>query len=185
MALLAEEIVEEWLNRRGYFTIRGAKAGVDEADILAVRPTENGCHCRHIEVQASTNPISYLAPATKEARKGGLSPYSAKARTPDFLKACVDEWLQKKFFSAKKEKLRTRLAPGPWTFELVVHRLKFPQELDLVRSRGILVHQLDAVVKEVIASDNALSGAAGASLIELVTLERGPTLPRASRQVSP
>lgn len=25
MALLAEEIVEEWLNRQGYFTIRGIK----------------------------------------------------------------------------------------------------------------------------------------------------------------
>ena len=27
MALLAEEIVEEWLNHRGYFTIRGVKSG--------------------------------------------------------------------------------------------------------------------------------------------------------------
>lgn len=27
MALLAEEIVEEWLNRQGYFTIRGVKVG--------------------------------------------------------------------------------------------------------------------------------------------------------------
>jgi hypothetical protein len=32
MALLAEEIVEEWLNRQGYFTIRGIKKGVHEID---------------------------------------------------------------------------------------------------------------------------------------------------------
>ena len=39
MALLAEEVVEEWLNRKGYFTIRGAKVGVPEMDLLAVRTT--------------------------------------------------------------------------------------------------------------------------------------------------
>ena len=33
MALLAEEIVEEWLNRQGYFTIRGVKVGVHEMDL--------------------------------------------------------------------------------------------------------------------------------------------------------
>lgn len=173
MALLAEEIVEEWLNRRGFFTIRGAKTGVDEADILAIKPHADRVECRHIEVQASTNPISYLTPATKLARKGGLAPNSAKARSPEFLQACVNEWLEKKFFSPKKEALRRKLAPGPWTYELVVHRLKHPQELELVRSRGIVVYQLDAVVREVIARDNALSGAAGASLIELVLLEVG------------
>lgn len=37
MALLAEEIVEEWLNRLGFFRIRGVKIGVHEIDLLAVR----------------------------------------------------------------------------------------------------------------------------------------------------
>ena len=31
-----EEVVEEWLNRNGYFTIRGIKVGVDEIDTLAI-----------------------------------------------------------------------------------------------------------------------------------------------------
>jgi hypothetical protein len=35
VAPLAEELVEEWLNRKGYFTIRGIKVGVHEMDILA------------------------------------------------------------------------------------------------------------------------------------------------------
>jgi hypothetical protein len=47
MALLAEEIVEEWLNHHGFFTIRGAKTGVREIDILAVRPTTTGLECRY------------------------------------------------------------------------------------------------------------------------------------------
>lgn len=36
MALLAEELVEEWLNRNGFFTIRGIKLGVQEIDLLAI-----------------------------------------------------------------------------------------------------------------------------------------------------
>jgi len=36
MALVAEALVEEWLNRKGYFTIRGAKIGQGEIDLLAV-----------------------------------------------------------------------------------------------------------------------------------------------------
>ncbi|HPO15410.1 MAG TPA: hypothetical protein PLI09_18345 [Candidatus Hydrogenedentes bacterium] len=33
MSLLAEEVFEEWLNRNGYFTIRGINVGVYEIDI--------------------------------------------------------------------------------------------------------------------------------------------------------
>jgi hypothetical protein len=42
MALLAESLVEEWLNRAGYFTIRGVKHGLGEMDLLAVRPGSDG-----------------------------------------------------------------------------------------------------------------------------------------------
>ena len=60
MALLAESLVEEWLNRQGFFTIRGVRAGVDELDLLAVRPSKNsnGLEARHVEVQMSVNPIA-------------------------------------------------------------------------------------------------------------------------------
>lgn len=171
MALLAEEIVEEWLNRRGFFTIRGAKMGVNEIDILAVRPNGRRLECRHVEVQASTNPVSWLAPVTKAARRRGVAAYSARARSPRVMKACVSEWLTKKFFSSKKVALREKLASGPWTLELVVHRLRHPEELDVVRSYGILVHDLEKVVREVLAADNLLSAAAGQSLIELVAFD--------------
>jgi hypothetical protein len=61
MALLAEQLVEEWLNCQGYFTIRGAKLGVQEIDLLAVRPMGKGkLECRQIEVQASVRPVSYI-----------------------------------------------------------------------------------------------------------------------------
>jgi hypothetical protein len=53
VALLAEEIVGEWLNRQGYFTIRGIKVGVHEMYLLAIRITAISLECRHLEVQAS------------------------------------------------------------------------------------------------------------------------------------
>lgn len=61
MSLLAETIVEEWLNRQGYFTMRGIRQGVDEIDILAVRPNvDSSVEGIHVEVQASVRPVSYL-----------------------------------------------------------------------------------------------------------------------------
>src|SRR6266446_3893079 len=69
MSLLGEEVVEEWLNRNGYFTIRGIKVGVDEIDILAIRPCPDGkCECRHIEVQVSINAISYITKVPETIR---------------------------------------------------------------------------------------------------------------------
>jgi hypothetical protein len=40
VAIFAETLVEEWLNRKGFFTIRGAKGGLLEMDLLAVRYRE-------------------------------------------------------------------------------------------------------------------------------------------------
>jgi hypothetical protein len=56
MALLAEETVEEWLNRQWYFTIRGIKLGVHEIDLLGIRQTSDGADKRHVEVQVSMRP---------------------------------------------------------------------------------------------------------------------------------
>jgi Holliday junction resolvase-like predicted endonuclease len=72
MALLAEEIVEEWLNRQGYFTIRGIRLGVNEVDLVAVKFSKGSeVTCRHIEVQASMRPVSYISKIPKAARKSG------------------------------------------------------------------------------------------------------------------
>jgi len=82
MSLLGEEVVEEWLNRNGYFTIRGIKVGVDEIDILAIKPLSNGQHeCRHIEAQISINPISYITKVPADIRKlTGRGAHNAKKR---------------------------------------------------------------------------------------------------------
>jgi Holliday junction resolvase-like predicted endonuclease len=48
MALVAETLVEEWLNRMGYFTIRGAKTGQGKIDLLAASFHEP--EALHVEV---------------------------------------------------------------------------------------------------------------------------------------
>lgn len=174
MALLAEELVEEWLNRNGYFTIRGIKLGVQEIDLLAIRINDGIIEARHIEVQASVNPISYLNPLPKDVRKStGRGSASTKLRTEKELRDGIKEWVNKKFLLEIKEKTRQQLHSGNWSFELVVHKMKFPQELDLLREHGITIHNLDEIVKDL--SDHhstMIPRASGSDLFELVMLGR-------------
>ena len=78
MALLAETLVEEWLNRQEFLTIRGIKLGVHEIDLLAIEHQDQR-RAWHIEVQASFRSVSYLAglPA-KLAKSGALAELPAK-----------------------------------------------------------------------------------------------------------
>lgn len=41
MALQAEALVEEWLNKNSFFTIRGIKEKIDEIDLIGVRSKNN------------------------------------------------------------------------------------------------------------------------------------------------
>jgi len=169
MALLAEELVEEWLNRKGYFTIRGIKLGVHEIDLLAVRPYAGGLECRHVEVQASVRPVSYITSVSAETRRTtGRAAGSAKARDDEELRQGIREWVEKKFDHPPKELLRQRLSPGNWTRELVVHVVKHDRELELIAEAGVIVHRLAGVVSELKQGGLALQGAAGANLVDLV-----------------
>jgi len=126
MSLLAEVVVEEWLNRRGYFTIRGVKLGNDEIDILAIRPLSNGnIERRHIEVSASTNPISYFSPLPKSVRKASGRALSAKKRSPEILAEAVLDWVDKKYRKPNKLQLLNSLGDGDWSKGLL-RRAAFP-----------------------------------------------------------
>lgn len=172
MALLGEEVVEEWLNRQGYFTIRGIKLGVQEIDILAFRPDPQGRHeCRHIEVQVSTNPIAYISKVPKAIQKGkGVGPDNAKERTPEELKRGIAEWIEKKYHHPKKIDLRKRLFPGKWSRELVANVVKHPEELDLFRKAGITIIRFADIVREMEHSTTIIEAAAGGDLLNLMQL---------------
>jgi hypothetical protein len=76
MALLAEELVEEWLNRAGYFTIRGVKLGVHEIDLLAVRPVTGGLECQPLSALPSSSAqiFSVRSSGYEDARPQAMIP---------------------------------------------------------------------------------------------------------------
>jgi hypothetical protein len=171
MALLAEEPVEEWLNRQGYFTIRGIKLGVHEIDLLAIRPKGNTLECRQLEVQASVRPVSYITRVPIEVQRNtGRAAGSAKLRHDAELRQGIGEWVKKKFDHAAKRRLREQLAPGPWSRELVVHVVKHERELQLIVEADVTVHRLRDVVAQLKNGDLKLDGAAGAHLVDLVAM---------------
>jgi hypothetical protein len=139
MALVAETLVEEWLNREGYFTIRGAKAaGGAEMDLLAVSFSKP--HALHVEVTVSADPKGYI---------GGDS--NLKSRSPEEVKAGVEDWFIKKFSGRKLQvaRLREKLCPDrDWSFMLIYGNLKYPEELDLIEDRGVEVKHIGEVLEE-------------------------------------
>ncbi|EGQ7859371.1 hypothetical protein CGG80_23250 [Vibrio parahaemolyticus] len=171
MALLAEELVEEWLNRQGYFTIRGIKIGVDEIDLLAIRFTENGQpECRHIEVQASMRPISYISRIPKNLLKPGQTVTSAAERPESILRAGVQEWVDKKFRKPKKTAVLTKLFPDKWSSELVHNIVKSDDELRLIAKEGIKLISLSIIIKQLNSEQFPVKSASGADFADLIYL---------------
>jgi Holliday junction resolvase-like predicted endonuclease len=172
MALLAESLVEEWLNRDGYFTIRGVKHGVGEMDLLAVRPTAEGVVGWHVEVQASFRPIGYIAKRTGEmVSEFGGSATSARARTPEQVEVCAREWVAAKFRARDKARLRERLWPGiAWSFHLVHAVVREPRELEVFASEGVTCHPFHELLSTLSQrGSHSFSGSAGGDLAEIVS----------------
>ncbi len=183
MALLAEEIVEEWLNRNGYFTIRGAKVGLYEIDLLAIKKTGSKTVLRHVEVQASTRPVSYITPLPKQVQQEtGMAPYNASERSAKELKRSVQEWVHKKFDMPRKCKLRESLFPGKWQYELVVNKVRHPDELSFIEEEGIKILRLSDIIEELRSDSTCIKSAAGRDLVELVMLKTEKSTPTTAGQ---
>ncbi len=109
MALLDEQLVDEWLNRRGFFTMRGVKSGIDEIDLLAVKLAGNQLECWHVEVQVSYRPIGYIGGDT-----------NARRRSEEEVSAGVAQWVEKKFTNDRKHARRNLLVPNvSWQYVFV------------------------------------------------------------------
>jgi hypothetical protein len=168
MALLAEEIVEEWLNRQGYFTIRGIKMGVQEIDLLAVKLQADGkAECRHIEVQVSMRPVSYISRVPKEEQKAGRAANSVK-RSGEELNQGVAEWVEKKFRRSDKKALMAKLWIGAWSSELVVNIVKSEEELKLIAGCGIKILRLNEIVSALAKDFFVIGSASGADIVDLI-----------------
>ncbi len=85
----------------------------------------------------------------------------------------VEGWIEKKYNNPAKMQLRSSLFGGQWQYELVVHRVRFPEELAMLRARGITIHQLDDIAGELASGQTLIQSAAGGELLELILLGRG------------
>lgn len=172
MALLAESLVEEWLNRKGFFTIRGLKHGVGEMDILAIKPEDGSVIGWHVEVQVSVRPIGYISKLTKEqARLTGIVRTSAKTRNDETIEVAAREWVKAKFSAKTKLQLRERLWPNvEWSFHLVHGVVKEQKELDIFKSMNVQISPFHEVIREVIKKreNGGFSGSAGGDLAEII-----------------
>lgn len=171
MALLAESLVDEWLNRQGFFTVRGIKHGVEEIDLLGVRPNGKGHDAWHVEVQASFRPMGYLAPMpTDLASELGIARRSAKRRSDEVLDRCAEEWVENKFRSPSKVKAREQAWPGlKWHLAFVHAESRHPRELEVIASCGIQLIPLYKVLSELShESAQGVRGGAGTDLAEII-----------------
>lgn len=171
MALLAESLVDEWLNRQGFFTIRGLKHGVGEIDLLGVRPRDSTLEAWHVEVQASFRPVSYVTPVPKDALEGfARSRRSAKERPPDLVKRAAAVWVEEKFKAKAKRDVREAAWPGlEWKFKFVHAEVRWPAEVEAIARNGVEVIPLHRVLKELGQSGaSGIRGGAGTDLSEII-----------------
>lgn len=168
MALLGESLVEEWLNREGFFTIRGVRHGVDEMDLLAIRREKDGKVIgRHVEVQISFRPIGFIA----KLPKGALNRLSVRARSIQEVEDCARIWVEAKFKAQSKLKMRDQLWPGvKWEYHFVHAVVRDPHELEAIAGEGITLHPFHSILGALSQrKSNSFSGSAGGDLAEIVS----------------
>jgi hypothetical protein len=179
MALLAENLVEEWLNRKGFFTMRGIKHGVNELDLLGIRRESDGLLTGwHVEVQASFRPIGYIAKLTT-AIAGGRAKTSAVARTGEEVRVCAREWVRAKFCADEKKRVREKMWAGVnWSYHLVHAVVREPAELEVFAHEGVKCHQFHEVLGELLKRKGGadLSGSAGGDIAEILGYYSGHVL---------
>jgi hypothetical protein len=171
MAALAESLVDEWLNRQGFFTVRGLKHGVDEIDLLGIRQRDGQLEAWHVEVQASFRPIGYIAPIPKESVEGfAKSKTSAKNRPVELVRAAVAAWVKKKFESPSKSAAREAAWPGlSWRYVFVHAVVRDQAELQFIAKRGVTLVPLHTVLSELEhAAAKGIRGGAGTDLSEII-----------------
>jgi len=162
MSVLDEELVEQWLNQNGFFTMRGVKCGVDEIDLLAIKHTQESVICWHVEVQVSFRPVGYIC-GNRNARR----------RTLEELSKSVDQWVSKKFTCEKKTDRRNLiLSQFPWNFVFVCANVKDERELALMEDYGVKVIRYDKVLGELTDSKTHQTSSVANNIIEILKYQQ-------------
>ena len=171
MALLAESLVDEWLNRDGFFTVRGIKHGVGEIDLLGVRPIASGLEAWHVEVQASFRPIGYIAPLPGDSLEGfAKSKTSMKTRPAKLMQRAASDWVHKKFKSKAKHAAREVAWKSlNWKFILIHAVAKSSAEVEAISACGVVTIPLHQVLLDLCdPKSSRIRGGAGTDLSEVI-----------------
>lgn len=174
MALIAEQVVEEWLVRQGYFTMRGLKTGVDEIDLLAIKNIHPGqWENWHIEVQVSIRPVSYISGLTSKRQNEFEIPgtNNAKIRSSEQLELTVNDWVNKKYLHIAKSAIRkTLIHSEDWKYMFVHGNVKNENELSLIRKWNIKTIHIKEILEELRDKRNAFTAGSATDIIELIKL---------------
>ena len=156
--MLDEQLVEEWLNRQNFFTMRGIKQGIDEIDLLGVRTSPSGNEFWHVEVQISYRPIGYI---------GGDS--NARRRNTTEIEEGAQAWVQKKFTSEKKVMRRNAIAPNAnWRYVLVHGVVRDLAELDRIKDFGVSLVPYKQVLLDLQNQTKSQSSSVASNIIDML-----------------
>jgi hypothetical protein len=167
MALLGESLVEEWLNRDGFFTIRGVKHGHGEMDLLAIRWQEGlPVVGWHVEVQISFRPIGFISKIPKNVN---ADRQSARKRTSEQIDEYARIWVNEKFRTPSKAAIREKLWPGiRWEFHLVHAQVREPRELATFAQEGLILHPFKDILSK-LSERGPFSASSGGDLAEIIS----------------
>lgn len=158
MALLDEQLVEEWLNRNNFYTMRGVKCGIDEIDLLAIKYAEGKVEAWHVEVQVSFRPIGYLGGDT-----------NARRRTEQEIRKGAEQWVEKKFTSDKKKEKRNSISSNVnWRYIFVCAELKDTRELEIIRELGVEIIPYKQVLTDLRDNSSRQSSSAASNISEIL-----------------
>ena len=165
MSLFSEQLVEEYYNRRRFLTIRGAKQGVGETDILAIRHQTGGVEGLHIEVQTSFRPVAFLSNGNAGAGN----------RTDEQVQEEMQAWIHKKYLSPTKDALRQSVWPAiTWRYIFVHARLKDERELESFKRAGIELLPFEDVLRDITlpTKKGGFTASAGGDVSEILRFYR-------------
>ncbi len=189
MALAAEHVVAEWMFRQGFMTVRGARLGNTELDLLGVRPKDGGVEGWHVEVQVSFRPVDHLGPKLKEKEKSAISQDLSQ---PDAKRAVItsraEKFVEKKFTSENVNKLRDSCWPGIEWRRLFVHGRLVAHQLELeVVQRHIETISFEDILDHLLKRDpkEERVSASATDIAEIVAFyeERVRSTPAAAKPV--
>jgi hypothetical protein len=103
-------------------------------------------------------------------KQTGVAPHNAKKRELTLLREGVEEWVDAKYNHPQKVELRNLLCTGDWTREIVVGKVKYEEELSLLKEAGVTVHRLKDILKEMTVKPGVVRAAAGTDLYDLMQL---------------